>query len=231
MQIFGGDFKKDTPSGFLVKFKDGYKSPLHVNSTDYKAIAIDGRFHNGAKNAEAMWMGQGSYWTQPKGEVHETFATFAKEPLAFIEVDSGIYKEQSEDKATNNNAQPINMDASNIIWLDANNANWLDEKASVAGAKVAYFWGTLTKNKYSGTFIKLPPRFKGKLVVFSDDFKAVVARGNPTLTLKNGKKESLELGSFFETKGGAFKQNITSAPSEETILYIRIKGVYRVELE
>lgn len=225
-----GDFREARATGYILKPKDGFKSPPHIHNVDYKAVIIEGKFHNGTAGEKEMWMGNGGYWTQPKGLVHETFAKDGKDRLALIEIEEGPYEVLAPKQAFENSDKQVRMDPSNIIWHNANDVKWIDEAASKAGAKVAYFWGSPEEGKFSGTFVKFPARFKGKLAVYGDDFKAVVVRGKPTLTLENKKSETLEPASFFGAEGGPFKQSVTSAPSEETILYIRTNGLYNVEL-
>ena len=69
-----GDRKGTVPTGFLAKFVDGFSSPPHIHNATYRAVVISGRIHNDDPNAADMWMSTGSFWTQPKGEVHITAA-------------------------------------------------------------------------------------------------------------------------------------------------------------
>lgn len=69
-----GDRNAEVPTGFLAKFRDGFSSPPHIHNVTYRAVVISGGIHNDDPEAERMWMGSGSFWTQPKGEVHITSA-------------------------------------------------------------------------------------------------------------------------------------------------------------
>jgi len=69
-----GDRKGTVPTGFLVKFVDGFSSPPHIHNVTYRGVVISGLIHNDDQNAEKMWMPKGSFWTQPEGESHITAA-------------------------------------------------------------------------------------------------------------------------------------------------------------
>ncbi|MFC4992892.1 DUF4437 domain-containing protein [Rubritalea tangerina] len=60
------------PSGFLVRFSDGFSSPPHIHNVTYRGVVISGQIHNDDPEATEMWMPPGSFWTQPAGEVHVT---------------------------------------------------------------------------------------------------------------------------------------------------------------
>jgi hypothetical protein len=83
-----GDNTGSGPSGFLVKFVDGFSSPRHIHNISYRAVVINGLIHNDDPNAAEMWMPKGSFWTQPKGEAHMTFAKGTKN-MAYVEIDEG----------------------------------------------------------------------------------------------------------------------------------------------
>ena len=67
-----GNIRKDLSSGMLVTFADGFQSPPHIHNITYRAVVIDGAVHNDDPTAKKMWMGPGSFWTQPLGESHIT---------------------------------------------------------------------------------------------------------------------------------------------------------------
>ena len=85
-----GDRKGAVPTGFLAKFVDGFSSPPHIHNITYRAVVISGGIHNDDPNAAAMWMPAGSFWTQPKGEVHITAAK-GNTNVALVEIDKGPY--------------------------------------------------------------------------------------------------------------------------------------------
>ena len=83
-----GDLKGGVATGFLAKFIDGFSSPPHIHNATYRAVVIDGYIHNDDPDAADMWMPTGSFWTQPKGEVHITAAKGANN-VALVEIDRG----------------------------------------------------------------------------------------------------------------------------------------------
>ena len=85
-----GDRKGIQATGFLAKFVDGFSSPPHIHNVTYRAVVIKGLVHNDDPEAEHMWMKPGSFWTQPRGEVHITAAK-GEENIALVEIDSGPY--------------------------------------------------------------------------------------------------------------------------------------------
>ncbi|WP_081485539.1 DUF4437 domain-containing protein [Bernardetia litoralis] len=112
-----GDRNGTEATGFLAKFADGFSSPPHIHNITYRAVVIKGLIHNDDPNAEKMWMPMGSFWTQPTGEAHITAAK-GKENIALVEIDNGPYLVKPTDEAVDNGERPINIDASNIIWLN-----------------------------------------------------------------------------------------------------------------
>ncbi|MEM9420868.1 MAG: DUF4437 domain-containing protein, partial [Planctomycetota bacterium] len=62
-----GDRGAEVPTGFLVKFVDGFSSPPHIHNVTYRGVVIEGLVHNDDPDAANMWMPPGSYWTQPAG--------------------------------------------------------------------------------------------------------------------------------------------------------------------
>ena len=127
-----GDRKGSGPTGFLVKFVDGFSSPPHIHNITYRGVVIRGLIHNDDPNAENMWMPVGSFWTQPKGEVHITAAKGSTN-VAYIEIDKGPYLVLPPKEAFDSGERPINVDASNIVWIDQPGM-----PASANGPKVAF---------------------------------------------------------------------------------------------
>lgn len=110
-----GNRKGTKPTGFLVKFVNGFSSPPHIHNVSYRAIVIDGLIHNDDPKAANMWMPKGSYWTQPAGEAHITSAK-GKSNVAFVEIDQGPYLVRPTKKAFDNNERPYNIHTSNVLW-------------------------------------------------------------------------------------------------------------------
>jgi hypothetical protein len=111
-----GDRSGTGPTGFLLKPKDGFESPPHIHNVSYRGVVISGVIHNDDPNAADMWMPAGSFWTQPKGEVHITAAK-GTETLAYIEIEEGPYLVLPAEKAFDSGERPVNVDKSNIVWL------------------------------------------------------------------------------------------------------------------
>ncbi|WP_375749187.1 DUF4437 domain-containing protein [Vibrio sp. HN007] len=227
-----GDRNGYGATGYLLNPVDGFLSPPHIHNINYRAIVIEGEFHNDDPNADDMWMPAGSVWTQPKGEVHVTGAR-GKHPVAYIEIEQGPYlvlPSAKKDEYPSDSA-PMNIDESNIVWLNAADITWLDQ-AGVEDAndapKVAFLWGEMTEGKINGSFIKLPAGFKGELRTEGTAIHAITVKGN-TMHQAPGSNEvkTLEPGSFFGSDGQSVHQ-LESSKNEESIIYIRTNGKYSV---
>ncbi len=214
-----GDRKGAVPTGFLAKFADGFSSPPHIHNVTYRAVVISGRIHNDDPDAAEMWMPAGSFWTQPKGEVHITAAKGATN-VALVEIDRGPYLVLPPEEAFDSGERPINVDASNIVWVDPPGVT-----TSANGPKVAYLWGNLEDGQSIGTFVKLPAGFTGKIHSHGSTFRAVVVKGQPQYLGYDVK--TLKPGSYFGSKGETVHQ-ISSKAGEESIIYVRTDGKYEV---
>ena len=216
-----GDRKGTVPTGFLAKFVDGFSSPPHIHNATYRAVVIKGLIHNDDPDAAHMWMPEGSFWTQPKGEVHITAAK-GKINVALVEIDKGPYLVLPPDKAFDTGERPINVDASNIVWVDPPIM-----QPSANGPKIAYLWGNRQDGQSNGTFIKLPAGFKGEIRSYGAIFRAVVIKGEPLYF--GTATHSLEPGSYFSSKGKSVHQ-ISSKSGEESIIYVRTNGRYKITI-
>lgn len=214
-----GDRKGTVPTGFLAKFVDGFSSPPHIHNASYRAVVISGLIHNDDPDAAEMWMPAGSFWTQPKGEVHITAAKGSTN-VALVEIDEGPYLVLSTEEAFDSGERPINVDASNIVWVDPPGV-----PASDNGPKLAYLWGNLEDGQSNGSFVKLPAGFMGKMHSHGANFRAVVIKGQPQYLGINTK--TLEPGSYFGSKGASVHV-ISSNAEVESIIYVRTDGKYDV---
>ena len=214
-----GDRKGTVPTGFLVKFVDGFSSPPHIHNATYRAVVISGLIHNDDPDAAEMWMPAGSFWTQPKGEVHITAAKGATN-VALVEIDVGPYLVLPPEEAFDSGERPINVDASNIVWVDPPGVH-----ASDNGPKLAYLWGNLEDGQSNGSFVKLPTGFMGKMHSHGANFRAGVIKGQPQYLGSNTK--TLEPGSYFGSKGESVHV-ISSNAEVESIIYVRTDGKYDV---
>jgi hypothetical protein len=223
-----GDRSGTVATGFLLKPKDGFESPPHIHNVTYRGVVIRGLIHNDDPGAAEMWMPAGSFWTQPKGEVHITAAK--GDTLAYIEIGEGPYLVQPSEEAFDSGERSVNVDQTNIVWLNAADIVWIDEgKADgpSTGIEVAFLWGKRQGGHLNGTFIKLPAGFSGTLRSRGDTFRAVVIQGTPRYTLSEETKP-LEPGSYFGATGPA-AHTLSSAPEAETILYVRTNGTYDIK--
>jgi hypothetical protein len=212
-----GDRKGAVPTGFLAKFKDGFSSPPHIHNTTYRAVVISGLIHNDDPAAAHMWMPVGSFWTQPKGEVHITAAKRSSN-IALVEIDKGPYLVKPTEEAFDSGERPINVHASNIVWLDLPSVS-----ESHNSPKIAYLWGQLVENESNGTFVKLPTGFKGKIHSKGKTFHAVLISGQ--LQHQKAGNKILNSGSYFSSKGDAVHK-VTS--NIETVIYVRTNGKFKI---
>lgn len=139
-----GERTAEGASGFLVRFRDGFASPPHVHNVTYRAVVIAGRVHNDDPSAEERWMGPGSFWTQPAGDVHITAAR-GEDVMAYVEIDQGPYLVHPVDEAFAVAEQPRNVPATAIEWT----------AAAPGGPEVAHLWGEPGAD--AGRFLRLAP--------------------------------------------------------------------------
>jgi len=225
-----GDRNGTGATGFLLKPTDGFESPPHIHNVSYRGLVISGLIHNDDPNAGEMWLPAGSFWTQPKGEVHITAAK-GSNALAYIEIEEGPYLVHPVEKAFHSEDRPINVDASNIVWLDASNITWIDQPGVTASAdspQVAFLWGNPVDGRLRGDLIKLPAWFSGKIRSHGSTFRAVVIQGRPQVHVPSeAEAKVMEPGSYFSSKGESEHQ-ISSEVGEEIIIYFRTDDAFEV---
>ncbi len=207
----------------LVTFADGFQSPPHIHNITYRAVVIDGAVHNDDPAAEKMWMGPGSFWTQPLGESHITAAKGMNTTI-FLEILSGPYLVKPAQEAFDAGERPINVAARNIVWLDAADTTWI----TGVGPKLAYLWGKLSGNEKNGTFVKLPAGYSGTLTTAAPLMRVVTIRG-VTQVQVSGRPDEHELdpGSFFGSRGEASHQ-LSCVSGNECTLYLHTEGRFRL---
>lgn len=225
-----GNRKGEGATGFLLNPVDGFKSPPHIHNVSYRGIVISGLIHNDDPNAESMWMPKGSFWTQPKGEVHITAAE-GSNTLAYIEIEKGPYLVLPTEKAFDNGERPVNIDEMNIVWLDASNVVWIDQSLNdniEDSPNVSFLWGNPNEDELRGMLIKFPLEFEGDINSFGSTLNAVIIQGQLQYKMPNKDEiKTLESGSYFSSEGKSIHQ-ITSISEEETIIYIRTNGKVEV---
>lgn len=218
-----GDIRKDVPSGSLVVFQDGFQSPPHIHNITYRAVVISGAVHNDDPDAAKMWMGPGSYWTQPLGESHITAAK-GKSTTIFLEILSGPYLVKPAKEAFDAGERPINIDARNVVWLHAEDTTWITGE----GPKLAYLWGTTTGNGKNGTYLKLPSGYNGVLSTDAANMRVVTIEGGIDVKVsENTEKQSLAPGSYIGSTGTASHQ-ITCTAKGACLLYLHTDGKFQL---
>ncbi|MEL6768664.1 MAG: DUF4437 domain-containing protein [Pseudomonadota bacterium] len=228
--VLWGDIKQDVPTGTLIEFVDGFASPPHIHNITYRAVVISGSVHNDDPDAARMWMGPGSFWTQPAGENHITAALEGSRATAFLEILSGPYLVRPAEEEFDNGERPINIEARNIIWLNAADVAWLDpeDTLGVDGPEIAFLWGTPNGDEKNGTFLKLPAGFAGALQGNGAWLRAVLISGQATHTADSA-EALLDPGSYFGAEGDATHQ-VTCAATADCLFYVSTEGRYRLGL-
>ncbi|GAA5217148.1 DUF4437 domain-containing protein [Corallincola platygyrae] len=223
-----GDRNGRQATGYLLKPTDGFSSPPHIHNVSYRGVVISGLIHNDDPDAAKMWMPAGSFWTQPKGEVHVTAAK-GDNTLAYIEIEEGPYLVWPAIQAFDNGERPVNVDQSNIVWLDGSTINWLPHNDSENKLEIAYLWGEPNGDQHYGALIKLPAGFNGKLVSEGESLRAIVIKGQPEYQSPDQQQSNnLTPGSYFGADGSS-EHKISSNSTTETILYLRTNKMLRIE--
>lgn len=198
------------PTGFLVRFVDGFSSPPHIHNVTYRGLVISGQIHNDDPSAEKMWMPNGSFWTQPAGEVHITAAK-GEDNLAYIEIDRGPYLVRPTEDSFDNGERPVNVDESNIVWVKQ------------AEASLAYLWGKPQDDHIYGALIKLQPGLVAKINHHGEIFHAVVIKGQLQYEVDEAGKSNLLPGSYFTAIKDSV-HNIANSSEGDSIIYVRTNG-------
>jgi quercetin dioxygenase-like cupin family protein len=210
------------PSGFLVKFVDGFSSPPHIHPVTYRGVVISGEVHNDDPQAEETWLPAGSFWTQPAGDIHITAAR-GNANVAYIEIEKGPYLVRPSKEAFEGGEEPVWMKASGMPWAEPSGAG-----ASAAGPKVAALPGNPQDDRLRRTLLKLPSGFDGSVRSHGSIFHAVVVQGRPKHEV-SGKTdgESLEPGSYFGSEGEVVHQ-LTCEGQDDCLIYVRTEGEFDV---
>lgn len=217
-----GDFTDSGSSGFLVKFVDGFSSPPHIHNITYRGVVIKGLIHNDDPDAADRWMHPGSYWTQPKGEVHITSAK-GNSTMAYIEIEEGPYLVLPVMKAFDSKEKPIKVDASKITWSDPYKIT-----PSGNGPKVAFLWGNPNDDQSKGTLVQLPAGFVGKMVSQGSTFRAVIIKGKTKHRITvEANFQTLSPGSYFHSKGES-KHHVSCELEKDCIIYVNTNDKFDI---
>ncbi|OEK05537.1 hypothetical protein BFP71_10185 [Roseivirga misakiensis] len=218
-----GDRNGTVPTGFLAKFVDGFSSPPHIHNVTYRAVVIKGFVHNDDPKAENMWMPIGSFWTQPVGEAHIT-STKGEEVIAYVEIDNGPYLVKPIEEAFDSGERPVNIHASNVVWLNYEKTNWIDPDTKV---QISFLWEG--RDKLKGLFIKLPKGFSGEIKSDGDIFHAIVVSGQLKYNMRETEESKLlDAGSYFKSAGDAI-HTVQNTLEHEVLIYLRTNGEIRIE--
>ena len=219
-----GDRTGPGPSGFLVRFADGFSSPPHIHNVSYRGIVIEGLIHNDDPNAEAMWMPTGSFWTQPRGAAHITAAT-GTDTLAYIEIEEGPYLVRPVEEAFQSEERPVNVPASNIVWVGASEMTKsapIDAPSSADGPKIAFLWGNPEDEGPSGILVKLRAGSAGVMRSHGSTFRAIVIQGSPAYHAVSGSDPTIMgPGSYIGSNGASARVSCESR--EDCIFYVRME--------
>ena len=217
-----GDRNGTEATGFLARFVDGFSSPPHIHNVTYRAVVIKGLIHNDDEDAEKMWMRPGSFWTQPAGGAHITAAK-GNENIALVEIDHGQYLVHPTEQAFDNDEKPINLDATNIVWLTNDQSNWINTDNA---ASISFLW---KRQDARGLFVKLPHGFKGVINSDASVLHAVVIQGEINYTSpQSNQGKTLDPGSYFGSKSLA-KHSVSNNSKDDVIIYIRTNGKITVQ--
>lgn len=209
------------PAGFLLKPIDGFKSPPHIHNVAYRGIVISGGIHNDDPNADDMYMPQRSFWTQPAGGIHITAAK-GVESLAYIEIEDN-FTVLPVAKAFVSRENPVNIHASNIVWVDPRGNESNDKRV-----KIAYLWQNHETPALNGQLVKLPKGFGGYLKGTEETMRVVVIEGNLAYRTKDNQGLiSLEAGSYLGLSGNA-NPYLECSITDECVVYVRAQGVFRI---
>lgn len=213
-----GDRNGTVATGFLLRPSDGFESPPHIHNVSYRGIVIRGLIHNDDPDAADMWMPAGSFWTQPKGEVHITAAK-GKDSLAYIEIEQGPYLVWPTSEAFDSGERPVNVDETNIVWVAAEDIAWIDRDG---GPEVAFLWGGRKDGDLNGTLVKLPAGCSGTIHSHGSTFGAVVISG------QLDQPQPLAPGSYMGLENAG---SLPIASDTETVLYVRTDARYDIETD
>jgi len=214
-----GDRNGTVATGYLLKPSDGFRSPPHIHNVSYRGVVIRGLIHNDDPAVDDHWMPAGSYWTQPKGDVHITAAE-GTDTLAYIEIDEGPYLVLPVEEAFETGEEPQ--------WLVPPALKW---KTLSSGVRAAHLWGDARDETPSGTLLELAPGFAGALEHRAAHLRAVVIAGRPSVAdAAQAGSTALEPGSYFGTDAASV-HNLACPEQPACILYVRAAGELEVTPE
>lgn len=227
--VLWGDIRQDVPSGVLLQFAEGFASPPHIHNITYRAVVIRGEVHNDDPDAENMWMGPGSFWIQPAGEVHITSARPGVGATAFLEILEGPYLVQPEDMSFDNGERPVNIVESNQVWLTSDDLTWISAAGGLSTkAEAAFLWGKPETGQLSASLIRLSAGQKASLSTVNGDLKAVMTKGELIHEVIGASEPStVGAGGYFSSLEG-INHTLECVASDPCVIYLRTRGQFRL---
>lgn len=222
-----GNIRKDTPTGAIIVFKPNFSSPPHIHNITYRGVVIEGVVHNDDPGAEMLWLGPGSFWVQPAGEPHIT-AAGEDGATIFLEILSGPYLVCPTDEAFDSGDRPLNVDATNLVWLTGSDTTWIEtpSEPKAAGPAIAHLWGGSGQREQNGTLLRLPSGFRGELKSANHSINAVVIVGRLALS-DMLPRALLKPGAFLQFEQDD-PQPLACEGEEACQLYLSTTGPYRL---
>ena len=201
-----GDLRKNEATGFLVQFVPGFSSPPHIHNITYRGVVIEGLVHNDDPKADEKWMGPGSYWVQPAGDVHVTSAQ-SSGGMAYIEIDSGPYLVRPPDQAFESLDKPMNISAESIAW-----------RANDAGFETVRPWGPAAEGQVDRVLVRLPAGFRAA-VASAGTLQMVLIQGGLIHQPAGGKPQALAPGSALTS--GSSVHHLDCGAERACVMYYR----------
>lgn len=130
-----------------------------------------------------------------------------------METDHGPYLVKPTGEAFDSGERPINVDASNIVWVP-----FVHEHGEPEGVLISYLWGEHRKGQSRGVFLRFPPGFVGAIQASGEHFHGVVIQGN--LKHAAGDGRILTAGSYFGAKGDSVHR-VGNSSDQPVVIYIR----------
>lgn len=219
-----GDRTQAGATGFLVQFKKGFSSPPHIHNVTYKGIVLNGEVHNDDPEAASMWMPEGAFWTQPKGESHITAAQ-SDFNLAYIEIQEGPYLVKPAEQHFDSGERPINVDPQNFVWQSLPTSIGIN-----ADAQQALLWGSLDNGQTNGRFIRIGSQSELTIANAKNDLKLVVVDNSVFVSSSRAHpsfKTEVNVGSLIQISGNKRDEetvNLQCASETPCVLYARMTG-------
>ena len=151
--------------------------------------------------------------------------------MGYVEIQSGPYLVKPPAEAFDNGERPVNVEASNIVWLDATDTSWIESKSSVdpsKNAKMTFLWGSHAGDQVNGSLVKLPSGFSGELASRGPTLRVVVIKGKVAVhSSTDNASKPLTTGSYFGW-AGRHSHHISCDENSEAVIYVRAQGTYNI---